>query len=123
MEPGRRALAGVGPHIVHLPGAHTHPLSPAPESPQAFAVQYADTSQGSATAAAWLIVVSSIFQNLQGVFNHYFQVGDRMKARSLGWVFGAVRGATRDTRPHDHCRWRLQWADIGGSLTLCPHFK
>lgn len=90
MEPGR-ALAGVGPHIVHLPGAHTHPLSPAPESPQAFAVQYADTSPASATAAAWLIVVSSIFQDLQGVFNHYFQVGDQMKARSLGWVFGAVQ--------------------------------
>ena len=53
----------------------------------AFASLYADLAADTGTAAAYMIVVASGFQDLQGVVNHITKVGDdQLKAKSYGFV-------------------------------------
>jgi len=56
-----------------------------------FAVQFADLSIAVSKAAAWLVVLSSIFQDCQGIVNHVRSIDDQFKQKSLGWIFGIVQ--------------------------------
>ena len=42
--------------------------------PQSFGIQYGDGDEAAATAGAYLVVIASLFQDLQGVFNHLQKV-------------------------------------------------
>ncbi len=53
---------------------------------------YLDLSDGWATTAAWLLVISSAFEALGGATNWLQGTGDQFAEKSLGYKFNSISG-------------------------------
>lgn len=60
----------------------------------AFALGFARLSPGMATAAAWLLIAASIFQDFSGIVNWLRGTGDQFAERSTGWVLATLNAIT-----------------------------
>lgn len=60
----------------------------------AFALGFAKLSAEWALAAAWLLVVASVFQDFSGIVNWLRNTGDQFAERSTGWLLATLNAIT-----------------------------
>jgi hypothetical protein len=60
----------------------------------AFALGFTRLPAGWSLAAAWLLVVASIFQSFSGVVNWLRSTGDQFAEHSAGWVLASLNAVT-----------------------------
>ncbi len=60
----------------------------------AYALSFARLSEPWALAAAWLLVVASVFQTFSGIVNWLRGTKDQFGERSTGWVLATINAVT-----------------------------